>query len=72
MQFYDKHMKDWPELALVAEHVDRHNVSSERKNIAVAGSLWTVLIDDVYCYNDRVIFVCTWHHFLPCKANACD
>ena len=26
-QFYDKHMKDWPELALVAEHVDRNNVS---------------------------------------------
>lgn len=26
-QFYDNHIKDWPELALVAEYVERQNVS---------------------------------------------
>lgn len=33
-QFYDNHIRDWPELALVAEHSDRrNNVSHLAKHV---------------------------------------
>ena len=56
MQFYDKHMKDWPELALVAEHVDRHNVSDEEELAGLSRP-----IDSALC---RAVAVSRAYHWL--------